>query len=110
MYDFFDFDYNNAVFEWDDNKADINFKKHGIRFETAVKIFTDNNKLIWYDEDCPKMTEKMLQQFHRMNSVIVKISLENIEKVKSLKPDYPSILSHLLNLALNDSDLLKKCI
>lgn len=43
---FFDFDYNNAVFEWDDNKADINFKKHGIRFETAVKIFTDNNKLI----------------------------------------------------------------
>lgn len=52
----------------------------------------------------------MLQQFHRMNSVIVKISPANIEKVKSSKPDYPSILSHLLNLALNDSDLLKKCI
>lgn len=52
----------------------------------------------------------MLQQFHRMNSVIVKISPANIEKAKSLKPDYPSILSHLLNLALNDSDLLKKCI
>lgn len=49
----------------------------------------------------------MLQQFHRMNSVIVKISPANIEKVKSSKPDYPSILSHLLNLALNDSDLLK---
>lgn len=42
-----------------------------------------------------------------MNSVIVKISPANIEKVKSSKPDYPSILSHLLNLALNDSDLLK---
>lgn len=27
MYEFFDFDYKNAVFEWDDNKADINFKK-----------------------------------------------------------------------------------
>ena len=52
----------------------------------------------------------MLQQFHRMNSVIVKISPANIEKVKSSKPDYPSILSHLLNLALNDSDLLKKSI
>ena len=45
MYEFFDFDYKNAVFEWDDNKADINFKKHGIRFETAVKIFADDNKL-----------------------------------------------------------------
>ena len=47
MYEFFDFDYKNAVFEWDDNKADINFKKHGIRFETAVKIFADDNKLIF---------------------------------------------------------------
>lgn len=49
MYEFFDFDYKNAVFEWDDNKADINFKKHGIRFETAVKIFADDNKLIRYE-------------------------------------------------------------
>lgn len=46
MYEFFDFDYKNAVFEWDDNKADINFKKHGIRFETAVKIFADDNMLM----------------------------------------------------------------
>ena len=54
MYEFFDFDYKNAVVEWDDNKADINFKKHGIRFETAVKIFADDNKLIRYDEEHPQ--------------------------------------------------------
>ena len=54
MYEFFDFDYKNAVFEWDDNKADINFKNHGIRFETAVKIFADDNKLIRYDEEHPQ--------------------------------------------------------
>ena len=24
-----------------------------------------------FDEDCPEMTEKMLQQFHRMDSVVV---------------------------------------
>ena len=54
MYEFFDFDYKNAVFEWDDNTADINFKKHGIRFETAVKIFADDNKLIRYDEEHPQ--------------------------------------------------------
>lgn len=35
-----------------------------------------------FDEDCPEMTEKMLQQFHRMDSVVVKISPANIEKVK----------------------------
>lgn len=26
-------------FEWDDEKYQINIKKHGIRFETAVNVF-----------------------------------------------------------------------
>lgn len=30
----FDFDYKNAVFEWDDNKADINFKN----MESVLKL------------------------------------------------------------------------
>ena len=53
MYEFFDFDYQNTVFEWDDEKAAINFIKHGIRFETASKVFADENKLIRYDEEHP---------------------------------------------------------
>ncbi|MDR2881353.1 MAG: BrnT family toxin [Azoarcus sp.] len=28
-------------FEWDEAKAAINFKKHGVRFETAVRAFAD---------------------------------------------------------------------
>jgi uncharacterized DUF497 family protein len=28
-------------FEWDDGKADSNFRKHGIRFEEAVFVFDD---------------------------------------------------------------------
>lgn len=28
-------------FEWDDTKADINFRKHGIRFEEAALAFDD---------------------------------------------------------------------
>ena len=28
-------------FEWDDQKAQINFRKHGIRFEEAVLVFDD---------------------------------------------------------------------
>lgn len=53
MYEYFDFDYENAVFEWDSEKAIINFNKHGIRFETASKVFADKNKLIRYDEEHP---------------------------------------------------------
>lgn len=56
------------------------------------------------------MTEKNVTTVSSYEQCDCKNFPANIEKVKSLKPDYPSILSHLLNLALNDSDLLKKCI
>ena len=51
MYEFFDFDYENAEFIWDDEKAKNNFTKHGVRFETAAKVFFDPNKLIRLDEE-----------------------------------------------------------
>ena len=37
-------------FEWDEEKAEINFKKHKIRFETAALVFLDENKIDDYDE------------------------------------------------------------
>ena len=30
-------------FDWDDSKADSNFKKHGIRFSEAVTIWLDDS-------------------------------------------------------------------
>lgn len=53
MYEYFDFDYEKAVFEWDEEKAAANFAKHGIRFETASKVFADKNRLIREDEEHP---------------------------------------------------------
>lgn len=38
------------LFEWDDEKARANIKKHGIDFETAAKVFADENRLEIYDE------------------------------------------------------------
>lgn len=37
-------------FEWDDEKEQINIKKHGIDFETAARVFTDENRIELYDE------------------------------------------------------------
>lgn len=53
MYEYFDFDYYNAVFDWDEEKAALNYVKHGVRFETASKVFADENKLIREDEEHP---------------------------------------------------------
>ena len=37
-------------FVWDSNKAEINFKKHKIKFEDAILIFFDENRFDDYDE------------------------------------------------------------
>ena len=38
------------VVEWDDNKAAINFTKHGLKFYTAAKVFLDENRYTEVDE------------------------------------------------------------
>ncbi len=38
-------------FTWDDEKDKKNFKKHGIHFKSAIKIFLDPNKMIRLDEE-----------------------------------------------------------
>lgn len=42
-------------FEWDDNKAESHFLKHGIRFEQAIAIFADPYLLFTEDS---KYSEK----------------------------------------------------
>lgn len=37
-------------FEWDENKNEINKKKHKIDFETAAWVFYDENHIELYDE------------------------------------------------------------
>ena len=37
------------IVEWDDNKAEINYKKHGIHFEDVALIFLDENLIDDYD-------------------------------------------------------------
>ena len=37
-------------FVWDEDKAKINIKKHGIRFETSARVFLDENAYDNLDE------------------------------------------------------------
>ena len=36
-------------FEWDADKAALNLKKHGVRFETAALVFNDENRIEFFD-------------------------------------------------------------
>ena len=38
-------------FEWDEDKAALSLKKHGVRFETAAKVFCDEYRIELYDAE-----------------------------------------------------------
>lgn len=37
------------VFEWDDNKEQVNIRKHGIDFDTATLVFEDDLRIERFD-------------------------------------------------------------
>jgi uncharacterized protein len=38
-------------FEWDENKSEANYRKHGVRFEEAQTVFLDSRSMEYYDDD-----------------------------------------------------------
>jgi len=38
-------------FQWDENKERINITKHGLDFKTAARVFEDENRIEFYDEE-----------------------------------------------------------
>ena len=42
---------NGLVVEWDENKNEVNKKKHGISFESAALVFADEHYLELYDDE-----------------------------------------------------------
>ena len=41
----------NITFEWDDSKASLNKKKHGISFDEAKTVFFDENAKVIHDPE-----------------------------------------------------------
>ena len=40
MYEYFNFDMDNVVFEWDEEKENLNFRKHGKRKQYCADDFS----------------------------------------------------------------------
>ena len=40
----------DTLVEWDENKNQINIRKHGISFETAALVFADEERIEYYDK------------------------------------------------------------
>ena len=45
-----EYELGDYKFEWDSEKAEINYRKHGIYFEDAALVFLDDNYIEDYDD------------------------------------------------------------
>jgi uncharacterized protein len=46
------------IFEWDESKARLNYRKHGVSFEESRRVFDDPQGLEFYDPDHSSVIEK----------------------------------------------------
>jgi len=67
-------------FEWDDNKADSNFKKHGVRFSEAVTVWTDESALEMHDPDHSDDEDRWIRLgYSNQTRILVVVFCEKVE-------------------------------
>jgi uncharacterized DUF497 family protein len=50
----------NLRFEWDDDKAEANLKKHGVSFSDAVTVFEDSLAIVVPDPDHSHREQRLI--------------------------------------------------
>ncbi len=73
---------------------------------------------VTFDEDCPELTAEQLSEFKRISdinrderkkqTVTIRISPQAMKKAKSLGKGYTSVLSRIIENALNDNEIIKR--
>lgn len=73
--------WNELEFEWDEEKARLNYAKHGVRFETAAHVFEDENLLEFYDE-YHSGAEERYQVIGKVNQILFVVYTERKERIR----------------------------
>ena len=69
------------LFEWDEEKNEINRQKHGIRFELALRVFYDENRVEEYDEIHSEDEDRYISIGY-VNGVLVVIHTDRGEAIR----------------------------
>ena len=75
---------DGAVFEWDEVKNQANKKKHHISFETAAKVFQDENRIEYYDEAHSDYEDRYITIGQANNYIIVMVVYTDRDNVTRL--------------------------
>jgi uncharacterized DUF497 family protein len=70
------------IFDWDDNKADSNKKKHGVSFAEAATAFSDPNAIEFVDAKNSEKEERwILVGLSARSHVLLVVFVEREEKM-----------------------------
>ena len=73
---------NNKVYEWDDNKAQLNRIKHNVTFTEAVQVFEDDKRIVQYDYKHSTDTEERWTVIGRAGNILYVVYTERIENTR----------------------------
>ena len=59
------------IFEWDENKNDANIRKHGISFQLASSVFSDPNRMEYWDETHSSLFEDRYITIGRIADTVI---------------------------------------
>ena len=75
------FELGDLKFVWDKNKAEINLKKHKIKFENAALVFLDENLIEDYD-DFNSDDEERFKVIGEVEKILVVIYTEREDRTR----------------------------
>ena len=68
-------------FEWDEEKNQLNLKKHGIDFETAMLVFNDLQRIEIYDME-HSINEDRYNTIGMVNDILFVVYTERKENIR----------------------------
>ena len=69
------------IIEWDDKKAAINVRKHKIYFEDAARVFLDDHRIDYLDDEHSDDEERW-KVIGKVRNILVVIYIERGEKLR----------------------------
>ena len=85
--------------------------------EERLELEAAEKKEPVFDDDSPLMMKEQLMQFKRINhenrtkpTISLRISPATLKKAKQYGKGYTGLLSRLLDAAIDDEELVRKCI
>jgi uncharacterized DUF497 family protein len=70
-------------YEWDTQKATINLRKHGICFETAIRVFSDPNAVV--SQDRIEKGERRWQTIGIVDGVLMLLVAHTVREEKDFE-------------------------